>query len=57
MGFEVDRTYGENAESIYDAILSKSNDYETFQNLSNEDINVLMSQKIENLIEWCDNKY
>ena len=57
MGFEVDRTYGENAESIYDAILSKSNDYETFKNLSNEDINVLMSQKIENLIEWCDNKY
>ena len=57
LGFEVDRTYGENAESIYDAILSKSNDYETFKNLSNEDINVLMSQKIENLIEWCDNKY
>ena len=57
MGFEVDRTYGENAESIYDAILSKSNDYETFQNLSKEDLNVLMSQKIDNLLEWCSNKF
>ena len=63
MGFEVDRTYGKNAESIYNAIKSNSYEYnsyeyETFENLTkkNMDYNVQMSQEISNLLEWCSNK-
>ena len=36
MGFEVDCTYGKNAESIYNAIKSNSDEYETFENLTKE---------------------
>ena len=53
MGFAVDRTHGRDAEKIYKEYVQQYNtDYAGFEQLDHE-YNVLMSQTIDGLLNWC----